>query len=41
MHAKFTDFGAAGTATVKYFVQYRDGDSEDMTRAELLKLLVD
>lgn len=35
------DFGAAGTATVKYSVQYDDGDSEDMTRAELLKLLVD
>jgi hypothetical protein len=35
------DFGAAGTATVKYSVQYDDGDSEDMTRAELLKHLVD
>ena len=35
------DFGAGVTATVKYFVQYEDGDSEDMTHTELLKHLID
>ena len=31
----------ASVSCAQYFVQYEDGDSEDMTRAELLKLLVD
>ena len=35
------DFGAGVTATVKYFVQYVDGDTEDMTHTELLKHLID
>ena len=33
-------FGAGVTSTVKYFVLYDDGDSEDMTRDEVLKYLV-
>ena len=33
-------FGAGVTSTVKYSVQYDDGDSEDMTREEVLKHLV-
>lgn len=35
------DFGAGVTATVKYFVQYEDGDSEDMIHSDLVKYLVD
>jgi hypothetical protein len=35
------DFGAGVTATVKYSVQYDDGDSEDMTHADLVKHLID
>ena len=33
-------FGAGVTSTVKYSVLYDDGDSEDMTRDEVLKYLV-
>jgi hypothetical protein len=33
-------FGAGVTSTVKYHVLYDDGDSEDMTRDEVLKYLV-
>ena len=35
------DFGAGGTATVKYFVQYEDGDTEDMTYADVLRYLIE
>jgi len=35
------DFGAAGTATVKYFVQYDDGDEEDMTYDDVLKYIIE
>ena len=35
------DFGAGVTATVKYSVQYDDGDSEDMTHADVLKHIID
>lgn len=34
-------FGGGVTATVKYSVQYEDGDVEDMTHAELRRHLVD
>jgi hypothetical protein len=34
------DFGPGVTSTVKYHVLYDDGDSEDMTRDEVLKYLV-
>jgi hypothetical protein len=33
-------FGAGVTSTVKYHVLYDDGDSEDMTRDEVIKYLV-
>jgi len=33
-------FGAGVTSTVKYLVLYDDGDSEDMTRDQVLKHLV-
>ena len=33
-------FGAGVTSTVKYHVLYDDGDSEDMTRDQVLKYLV-
>ncbi len=33
-------FGAGVTSTVKYSVQYDDGDSEDLTREKVLKHLV-
>lgn len=35
------DFGACGTATVKYLVQYEDGDTEDMTHADVLRYLIE
>lgn len=35
------DFGTGGTATVKYFVQYEDGDTEDMTHADVLRYLIE
>jgi FKBP-type peptidyl-prolyl cis-trans isomerase len=35
------DFGAAGTATVKYFVQYDDGDEEDMKYEDVLKYIIE
>ncbi len=35
------DFGAAGMATVKYFVQYDDGDTEDMTHTDVLRYLIE
>ena len=35
------DFGAQGTATVKYSVLYEDGDSEDMTYADVLKYSIE
>ena len=35
------DFGAGVTATVKYSVQYDDGDSEDMTHADVLKHIIE
>ena len=35
------DFGAAGVTTVKYFVQYEDGDTEDMTHADVLRYLIE
>jgi hypothetical protein len=34
-------FGAGVQSTVKYTVLYDDGDSEDMTRAQVLKYLVE
>lgn len=34
------DFGAGVTATVKYLVQYEDGDAEDMMYFEVLRHLV-
>ena len=33
-------FGVGVTSTVKYTVLYQDGDSEDMTREEVLKHLI-
>ena len=33
-------FGTGVTSTVKYLVMYEDGDSEDMTRDEVIKYLV-
>ena len=33
-------FGVGVTSTVKYTVLYEDGDSEDMTREEVLKYLI-